>query len=69
MSSQNILRNFVCFRDSQQKCNFQCSLDDNFSVTHVFIKQICRASEQAPLFPLPPPGQCGGGGELDLFIL
>jgi hypothetical protein len=33
---------------------------NNLSVTHVFIKQIFRAVEQALPFPLPP--QCRGWG-------
>jgi hypothetical protein len=33
---------------------FQCDFDDNLSVTHVFIKQIFKAVEQAPSSPAPP---------------
>jgi hypothetical protein len=40
----------------------QFSFDDNLSVTHFFIKQIFRAAEQAPPFPLPPQDCAGRGG-------
>jgi hypothetical protein len=46
---------------------FQYAFDDNLSVTHVFIKQIYRVVEQAPPFPLPPTGLCGGWGSSGCF--
>jgi hypothetical protein len=36
--------------------SFSVCFDDNLSVTHVFIKQIFRAVELAPPFPLPLTG-------------
>jgi hypothetical protein len=41
-----------------RKNHFQYAFDDNVSVTHVFIKQIFRAVELAPPFPLPLTGLC-----------
>jgi hypothetical protein len=46
------------FRGFHLKCLFQYAFDDNLSVTHVFIKQIFRAGELAPPFPLPLTGLC-----------
>jgi hypothetical protein len=42
------LINLICFRGFQQKCDFQCILED-VSVTHIFIMQIFRAAEQATI--------------------
>jgi hypothetical protein len=43
-------------------------VEDNLSVTHVFIKHIFRAAEQAPPpFPLLPKGQCRGWGSNGSF--
>jgi hypothetical protein len=39
----------------------QYAVDDNLSVTHFFIKQIFRAVELAPPFPLPLTWLCTGG--------
>jgi hypothetical protein len=47
--------------------HFQYAFDYNLSVTHVFIKQIFRAIEVAPPFPLPPQGCSGGGVVVALF--
>jgi hypothetical protein len=66
-ASQKILTNLFCFRGFHQKCHFQCAFDDNLSVTHIFIKQIFRAVEVAPPFPLPPQGCSGGGVVVALF--
>jgi hypothetical protein len=46
---------------------FQYDFDDNLSVIHVFIKQIFRALELAPPFPLPPTGMCRGWGSSGSF--
>jgi hypothetical protein len=40
--------------------SFQFAFDDNLSATHVFTKQIFRAGELAPPFPLPLTGLCRG---------
>jgi two-component SAPR family response regulator len=37
-----------------KKRHFQWAFDENMSVIHVFIKQIFRAAEKAPLSPAPP---------------
>jgi hypothetical protein len=47
------------FKGFHNKCHFQFAFDDNLSVTHAFIKQIFRAVELAPPFPLPLTGLCG----------
>jgi hypothetical protein len=47
--------------------NVQYAFDDNLSVTHVFIKQIFRAVEVAPPFPLPPTRLCRGWGSSGSF--
>jgi hypothetical protein len=41
--------------------------DDNLSVTRIFIKQIFRAIELAPPFPLPLTGLCRGWGSSGSF--
>jgi hypothetical protein len=52
------------------KSHLQCTFDNNLSVTPVFIRQIFRIPEDAPLCTPPPPQSCEGGGrEVDLFIL
>jgi hypothetical protein len=56
-----------CFRGFYNKCNFQYAFGDNVSVTHVFIKQIFRAVEQAPLYPLPRTGLGRGWGSSGSF--
>jgi hypothetical protein len=44
--------NHVCFRGFHNKnVNFNVLFDDNLGATHVFIKQIFRAAEQAPTHP------------------
>jgi hypothetical protein len=43
------------------------AFDDNLSLTHVFIKQIFRAVEVAPPFPLPPQG-CAGSGVVGVLF-
>jgi hypothetical protein len=45
----------------------QYAFDDNLSVTHVFIKQICRAVELEPPFPLPLTRLCRGWGSSGSF--
>jgi hypothetical protein len=42
------LKKLFCFR------GFECTFDDNLNVTHVFIKQIFKAPEEAPPAPSPP---------------
>jgi hypothetical protein len=51
--------------------SFRSDLDDNLSVTHVFMKQIFKAAEQGPSFLLPHTGLFRevGEGILALFIL
>jgi hypothetical protein len=56
-----------CFRGFHYKCHFQYAFYDNLSVTHVFIKQIFRAVELAPPFPLPLTGLCRGWGSSGSF--
>jgi hypothetical protein len=34
--------------------SFQNAFDDNVSVTHIFVQEIFRAAEKAPLSPQPP---------------
>jgi hypothetical protein len=63
-ASQNILQIFFGLRGFQVKCHFQYAFDENSSVTHVFIKQIFRAAEQAPP---PPTGLCRGQGTTGWF--
>jgi hypothetical protein len=49
------------FKRFSIKMSFSMCFDDNLSLTHVFIKQIFRAPEEAPPLapPLPPPtGLC-----------
>jgi hypothetical protein len=58
---------FFCFRGFHEKCHFQYAFDDKLSVNHVFIKQIFRAVEVAPPFPLPPKGCAGGEVVVALF--
>jgi hypothetical protein len=55
------------FQRFSLKCHFQCAFDNNLSVTHVFIKQIFRAVEVAPPFPLPPQALQRGGVVVALF--
>jgi hypothetical protein len=55
------------FQRFSLKCVFQYAFDDNLSVTHVFIKQIFRAKELAPPFPLPHTGLCRGWGISGFF--
>jgi hypothetical protein len=52
------LNKLFCFRGFHEKCHFQYAFDDNLSITNVFIKQIFRAVELAPPFPLPLTGLC-----------
>jgi hypothetical protein len=56
-----LFRIVSCFLKQKRKQNGNPTFDDNLSVTHSFIKQIFRAIEVAPPFPLPPQG-CAGGG-------
>jgi hypothetical protein len=55
---QKILTFYSSFRGVHSNCHFQYAFDDNLSVTHVFIRQIFRAVELAPPFPLPLTGLC-----------
>jgi hypothetical protein len=45
---------------------FLCAVNDNVGETHVFIKQIFKATEKAPPLPLPL-ALCWGGVGLALF--
>jgi hypothetical protein len=65
-ASQKILKTF-CFRGFYLKCHFHYAFDDNLSVTHIFIKQIFRAVEVEPPFPLPQHGCAGGGVVVVLY--
>jgi hypothetical protein len=65
---QKILTNFFVSEVFIKNVIFSaCAFDDNLSVTHVVIKQIFRAIEVAPPFPLPPQGCAGGGLVVALF--
>jgi hypothetical protein len=55
------------YREFSLKYHFQYAFDDNLSVTHVFIKQILRAVELAPPFPLPLTGLWRGWGSSGSF--
>jgi hypothetical protein len=61
------LKQNIFFRGFHWKCHFQNAFDDNLSVTHVFIKQIFRAVELVPHFPLPFTGLCRGWGSSGSF--
>jgi hypothetical protein len=50
-ASQKILTSFFCFRGYHLKSHLQYAFDDSLSITHVFIKKICRAVEVATPFP------------------
>jgi hypothetical protein len=56
------LKKLFCFRGFHSKYHFQYAFDDNLTVTHVFIKQIFRTLELAPLFPPPFTGLCTSSG-------
>jgi hypothetical protein len=55
-ASKNILIIFFVSEVFKKDIYFRC---DNLSLTHVLIKQIFRAAEQAPPSP-PHQGLCGG---------
>jgi hypothetical protein len=57
---RKISQQTLCIRSFTQKRNFQCALDNDLSVTHVFIMQIFKKlhSKHPPL----PPQHCAGGG-------
>jgi hypothetical protein len=67
IASQKILTNFFVSEVFIKNVIFQYAFDDNLSVTYVFIKQIFRAVEVAPPFPLPPQGCAWGGVVVALF--
>jgi hypothetical protein len=50
------LSKLLSLRGFTQKHNFPFAFDDKLSVTHVFIKQIFRAAQQARPSPSPSPG-------------
>jgi hypothetical protein len=62
-ASQNILTNFF----KKEFCNFQCAFDGNLNVSHVLMKQIFMATEQASPTPFPPQC-CAGGGVVVAFF-
>jgi hypothetical protein len=64
--SQNIFTIFFVSEVFNKNVIFNVNFNDNSSVTHIFIKQIYRAAEQAPL---SPTWLCEGGGEVAVFIL
>jgi hypothetical protein len=61
--SPGLLKQNIFFQKS--KCF--AKIVNKLSVTHVFIKQIIRAVEVAPPFPLPPHGSAWGGVVVALF--
>jgi hypothetical protein len=61
------LSQLFCLRGFYYKRHFQWAFDDNLSVAPVFIKQIFRAVEVAPLSPRPPLGFAGGGVVVAFF--
>jgi hypothetical protein len=56
MLCKNILVNFLVSGVSNKNVIFDELLDESMRKIHVFIKQIFRAAEKAPL--LPPPPEC-----------
>jgi hypothetical protein len=59
-ASQKILTNFFVSEVFFKKCQFQYAFDDKCNSG--FLKQIFRAVQLAPPFPLPLTGLCRGWG-------
>jgi hypothetical protein len=62
----------ICLKSKNDSQNtsvrhFQCAFEDNVSALHVFIKQIFRAEEKAPL-TLPPPNSAEPVDGVALFV-